>query len=193
MESWFVAGSHAQDYEAGIDLTFPYQGKNSGYIKSIVEELKGFGTLMQMFEAAAYRNKRIRFSAVVKSERVEIWTGLWMRVDGPEDGKALGFDNMLDRPIHGATDWHTYEVVLDVPQESVYVAFGILLCGSGQAWLSDVRFEEVETDVPVTAPRGVYATDVRVSSHQAVPDTPGNLDFTYKLEHGTFQRGIPLA
>ncbi len=168
MESWFLAGSHAQDYEAGIDPTTPYQGKNSGYIKSIVEELKGFGTLMQMFKAAVYRNKRMRFAAVVKSARVEIWTGLWMRVDSPEDGKALGFDNMLNRPIRGTTDWQKCEVVLDVPQESVYVAFGILLSGRGQAWLSDVRFEEVGTEVPVTAPRGEYPGE-RVSTLRALP------------------------
>ena len=91
------------------------------------------------------------------------------------------------------TFWHRYEVVLDVPQESVYMAFGILVGGRGQVWLSDVRFEEVGTDVPVTAPRGEYPTDVRVSSHQAVPDTPGNLDFARAPEHGTFQRGSPLG
>src|SRR5260221_5298339 len=170
MESWFLTGSHAQNYEACIDPTTPYQGKNSGYIKSIVEELKGFGTLTQMFKADAYRNKRMRFAAVVKSERVAIWTGLWMRIDGPEDGKALGVDNMLNRPIHGTTDWQKCEVVLDVPQESVYVAFGILLAGRGQAWLSNVHFEEVGTEAPVTAPRGAYPTDVRVASFQAGPD-----------------------
>jgi hypothetical protein len=190
MESWFLSGSHAQGYEAGLDPTTPYQGKNSGYIKSIVEELKGFGTLTQMFKADAYRNKRMRFSAVVKSKGIEIGAGLWMRIDGPEDGKALGFDNMMNRRIQGTTDWQRYEVVLDVPQESVYIAFGIVFGGRGQAWLSDVRFEEVGTDVSVTAPRGEYPTDVRVSSHQAVPDTPGNLDFARALEHGTFQRGI---
>jgi hypothetical protein len=79
-----------------------------------------------MFKADAYRNKRMRFAAVVKSESVAVWTGLWIRIDGPEDGKALGFDNMLNRPIHGTTDWQKCEVVLDVPQESVYVAFVFL-------------------------------------------------------------------
>jgi len=49
MESWFLAGSHPHDYEAGLDPTTAYLGKNSGYIQSIGEELKGFGTLMQMF------------------------------------------------------------------------------------------------------------------------------------------------
>ncbi len=177
MESWFLSGSHAQNYEAGIDPTTPYKGKSSGYIKAIGEECKGFGTLTQMFKADAYRNKRMRFAAVVKSERVAIWTGLWMRIDGPEDGKALGFDNMLNRPIQGTTDWQKCEVVLDVPQESVYVAFGILLAGSGQAWLSDVSFEEVGTAVPVTAPGGESPTDVRVASFQGCPNHPGNLDF----------------
>ena len=186
MENWFLAGSHPQDFEAGLDPTTRYQGKNSGYIQSIGEELKSFGTLMQMFKADAYRNKRMRFAAVVKSRGIEVGAGLWMRIDGPEDGKALGFDNMMNRRIQGTTDWHRYEVVLDVPLESVYIAFGIMLGGQGRAWLSDVRFEEVGTDVPVTAPRGEYPTDVHVSSHQAVPDAPGNLDFARAPEHGMF-------
>ena len=144
MESWFLSGSHAQNYEAGIDPTTPYQGKSSGYIKSIGEECKGFGTLTQMFKADAYRNKRMRFAAVVKSERVAIWTGLWMRIDGPEDGKALGFDNMLNRPIQGTTDWQKCEVVLDVPQESVYVAFGILLVQNHATFSGMVRCDSYE-------------------------------------------------
>ncbi len=35
-----------------------------------------------------------------------------MCIDSPEDGKALGFDNMMNRRIQGTTDWHRYEVVL---------------------------------------------------------------------------------
>ena len=74
-----------------------------------------------------------------------------MRVDGPEEGKSLRFDNMQSRPIKGTTDWHQYEVVLDVPSESVNIAFGILLYGKGQAWLSDVQFDEVGLEVAVTS------------------------------------------
>lgn len=167
MESWFIAGSHPKDYEIGIDTNTTYNGKNSGYIKSTEEEPEGFGTLMQMFKANSYQNKRMRFSAVVKSEEIEDWAGLWMRVDGPERGKSLAFDNMQDRPIKGTTDWQKYEVVLDVPQESVYVAFGILLSRRGGVWLSDVQFEEVGTDVPVTS----------AQREEKYPDQPGNLDF----------------
>ena len=60
-----------------------------------------------------------------------------------------------------------YEVILDVPQESVAIAFGILLTGKGQAWLSEVQFEEVGAEVPTTSHEG----------HDDLPEKAGNLDF----------------
>jgi hypothetical protein len=167
MKSWFMAGSDPQDYELGIDANVVRNGKNSGYLKAKVAEPRGFGTMMQMFKANDYLNKRMCFSAFVKSEGIEAWAGLWMRIDGPGQHNPLGFDNMQNRPIKGTTDWQKYEVVLDVPQESVAIAFGILLTGKGQAWLSEVQFEEVGTDVPTTSPEG----------RGELPDKPGNLDF----------------
>jgi flavoprotein len=122
---------------------------------------------MQSFQATNYQNKRMRYSAAVKSEEVKEWAGLWMRIDGPVQGKLLGFDNMNNRPITGTTDWQQYEVVLDVPQNSTSISFGILLRGAGQVWISNAQFEEVGTDVPVTAP----------SKSKEEPDKPGNLDF----------------
>jgi len=166
MKSWFMAGSEPQDYELGIDTKVAYHGKNSGYLKAKVVEPKGFGTMMQMFKANDYLNKRMRFSAVVKSGGIESWAGLWMRIDGPTQ-RPLGFDNMQNRPIKGTTDWQKYEVVLDVSPESVNIAFGVLLEGKGQVWLSEMQFEEVGDDVPTTSLEG----------HGEFPDKPGNLDF----------------
>ena len=166
MKSWFMAGSHPKDYEHGIDTNTTYESKNVAYLKSVVDNAAGFGTHMQMFKADDYRNTRMRLSAAVKSEGIEGWAGLWMRIDGPEQ-RMLGFDNMENRSIKGTTDWHKYEVILDVPQESVAIAFGLLLTGKGQAWVSEVQFEEVGADVPTT-------------SHEAyedLPEKPGNLDF----------------
>jgi hypothetical protein len=167
MKSWFMAGSDPQDYELGIDTNVTCNGKNSGYMKAKVADPRGFGTMMQMFKANDYLNKRVRFSAYVKSEGIEAWAGLWMRIDGPTQQRPLGFDNMQNRPIKGTTDWQKYEVVLDVPPESVNVAFGILLTGKGRAWLSGVQFEEVGVNVQITSQEG----------HEEFPDTPGNLDF----------------
>jgi len=74
-----------------------------------------------------------------------------MRVDGPKRNESLAFDNMKERTITGTTDWQTYEVVLDVPAVATFICFGILVHGSDHAWLSDVRFEEVDEAVLVTA------------------------------------------
>jgi hypothetical protein len=168
MKSWFMAGSNPQEYEIGIGANMAYNGKNSGYIKAKSAEPGGFGTMMQMFEATNYLNKRMSFSAYVKSESIESWAGLWMRIDGPDQQGPLGFDNMQNRPIKGTTDWQKYEIVLDVPPESVALAFGILLQGKGQAWLSAVQFEEIGIDVPTT----------NSAESGELPDKPGNLDFS---------------
>ncbi len=78
---WLLAGSHPQNYEEGVDRSIKRSGEASGYLKSRVAEPGGFGTLMQIFDAASYRNKRIRMSGYVKSEGVETWAGLWLHID----------------------------------------------------------------------------------------------------------------
>src|SRR5947207_10528997 len=105
-----------------------------------------FGTLNQYFHATRYRNKCMRFTGAVKTEDVKKWTGLWMRVDGP-CRQQLQFDNMSKRPINGTTEWQSYDVILDVPENSVKIVFGVMLVGSkGRVWRSDVRFEETEEE-----------------------------------------------
>ena len=57
---------------------------------------------------------------------------------------------MNDRPIVGDTEWNHYTIVLDVPKNSAVIAFGMLLSGSGQAWIDELKFEEVDNDTPTT-------------------------------------------
>ncbi len=130
-QSWFLAGDTPQDYAYGIDPTLTLNGKASASLKAGVAQPAGFGTLMQAFQGIEDRGKRLRMSGSVKAQVVEQWAGLWMRVDG-EGGKVLSFDNMQNRQIQGTRDWKQYEVVLDVPAESVGIYFGILLVGKGQ-------------------------------------------------------------
>ena len=148
-EGWFLSGSSPEDYEVGIDQEIAHGGETSAYIKSRVSIPAGFGHLSQAFEPENYKGKRVRLSAYVKTRNVENWTGLWMRVDGP-DNRALSFDNMQDRIIKGTSEWKKYEIVLDVPEESISIIFGIILKGKGQAWIDDFQFEAVSKDVPTT-------------------------------------------
>jgi hypothetical protein len=165
---WFKAGSNPGDYDMGVDRGSAFTGGASGYIKSNKPAPNGFGTYMQMFDATEYRGKRLRLSAYVKSENVEDWAGLWMRVD--RDQKPVAFDNMQDRPIRDIQGWTQHAIVLDVDARATAVAFGILLSGRGAVWIDDVAFEVVGEEVPVT--------DMTLKSARS----PRNLDFENGLE-----------
>ena len=146
---WLEAGSDPSDYQMGWDANVSRSGKGSISIRSKVAEPRGFGTVAQISKPDEYVGKRVRMSAYVKSQGIENWAGLWMRIDG-QNGEILGFDNMQNRPIKGTINWAEYEIVLDVPQSTVRIAFGILLAGRGQAWLDELKIEAVNSTVPTT-------------------------------------------
>jgi hypothetical protein len=162
---WIAAGS-APDYDMGADQALAHGGKASGFIRSKAAKPSGFGTLMQMCRADRYRGRRVRMSAWVKSESIPGWAGVWMRVDG-EEGKVLAFDNMQSRPIKGTTAWTRHEVVLDVAPNAKNLAFGILLDGTGAAWIDEVGFEVVDKSVATTG----------MPAGEELAAEPTNLDF----------------
>jgi len=147
-QGWYLAGTKPASYEAGTDEQAGYHGHPSAYLKSKEAVTDGFGTLMQDFRAEKYAGKRVRFSAFAKSEGVEDWAGLWMRID--KGSQSVAFDNMQDRAIRGTTGWKAYEVILDVPQDATGIFFGVLLSKTGAVWLNSVKFEVVGSNVPTT-------------------------------------------
>ncbi len=164
-KGWFIAGSNTEDYEYTIDTKNSYKDKNVVLLSARKENPVGFGTLMQDFSAGGYREKRMALTAIIRSESLKNWAGMWMRVEGA-GGDVLGFDNMKNRAITGTTDWKEYQVVLDVPKESRLIGFGLLLSGQGKVWIADVRFEAVDTHVATT------------NMEKPLPTKPVNLDFT---------------
>lgn len=149
-QGWFVTESTPKLYEAGLDTESPCEGNRSAYLRSLHAIPSGYGTFMQAFDAQTFRGKRLRFSAVVRTENVQGWTGLWMRVEGEDPKEPLAFDNMQSRALVGTMPCKRYEVVLDVPQEAKAIMAGLMLSGTGKAWMGAVRFEPVDTSVPVT-------------------------------------------
>lgn len=148
-DGWFKSGASPNDYDMQIDNTMYHTGSSSGLIASNTARPNRFGTLMQICRADNYLGKRVRMTGHIKTENVTSWAGMWMRVDGPRKG-SLSFDNMSDRPIKGSTDWTAYQIVLDVPESSANLAFGILLEGTGRAWIDDISFEIVGKAEPTT-------------------------------------------
>lgn len=161
---WSVAGSSPQDYDFSLDSSTPPNGRSALIAAKPGVSLRGFGTLMQLISAENYHGQHVRLSGYLKTEDATR-AQLWMRVDGP-DRKVLSFDNMDSRPITGTSDWGRYEIVLDVPTDSVDIAFGFLLIQGGKVWGHDFGLEKVDAAVPATA-----------SAAPELPKGPVNMDF----------------
>jgi len=163
---WYPAGSNPSEYEMGIDNSVFQNGQACAFIKSKSPKENQFGTLMQTISAEYYLGKRLMLSGYIKSEDVKVWSGMWMRIDG-ENNRQLKFDNMQDRAIKGTTDWKKYEIVLDIPENSTTINYGVLLGGNGKVWFDSFELKEVDKNVPVT----------NLTKENKLPSQPVNLDF----------------
>ena len=167
---WYVTESAPKRYEAGVDNSARCEGTRSAYLRSLTPDENGYGTFMQAFGAQDFRGKRLRFSAAVRIKDVAGWAGLWMRVEGPDPKQPLAFDNMQSRALVGSRGCKRYDVVLDVPKEATTIMAGLIMSGTGQAWVDGVRFEVVDASVPVTdllANRPVVASNGPASLEDA--------------------------
>jgi len=167
MKGWGLSGSNPELYELKIDNSIFHSSTKSGllYTKGEANEQQ-FGTMMQSFQADNYKGKRIKMSCFLKTEQVTK-CGAWFRVDNG-NGDTIQFDNMENRSIHGTTEWNHYSIILDIPEESSSIHFGVLLIGRGKVWADDFRFEEVDDKVETTN---------MLSQDHLLPKHPSNLDF----------------
>jgi len=162
--SGIPAGQNATEYALGLDREVTHGGRASVSLRAVVASPTGFPAVSQFVQADAYRGRRVRLAGYLKTRDVADWSGLWLRVDGPNS--ILAFDNMASRPVKGTTDWARYEVVLDVPEAAVRLAFGPLLRGAGQVWADDLTLDVVD-------PKDIKTTLLAVS----YAERPSNLDF----------------
>lgn len=153
--------------EGGVDHTVVHGGATSGYIKAKTN-IMAFLEHQPITDVVAYKGKRVQMSAYVKTQGADA-VNLWIQAEG--DGKGLSplaYDNMRNRAIVGTSEWKKYELVIDIPSETVSIGFGMTLTGQGEVWLDDVHFEAVDSTVATT---GVI-----------VLPQPSNLDFRDELQ-----------
>jgi hypothetical protein len=159
--------------ETGVDRTLADSGQGNLTVYC-PNPAPGAGGMIQRFPADDFRGKRVRFSAFVQTQDIRNIAdggvspgfnfvsasgdseearkgigGLYLRV-GVNTGSALVRDDMTNRPITGTTGWAPYEIVVDVPENAVGIIIGVWMQGQGQIWMSNIKFEEVSTSIPVT-------------------------------------------
>lgn len=165
---WFLAGNRPFDYEASLDTEIFHSGTKSCTVRCVVDKAAGWTTLMQNMGPAPYLGKRLRMRLWARTEDVGYISG-WMRVDGGPQRETVEFDNMCNRTLKGTNDWTTQEIVLDIPDESKNIGFGVIFSGQGAMWVDDVSFEVVDHSVPVTS--------CPCSPHNRGDKQPKNLNF----------------
>ena len=151
-DGWMLTGNNVSAYHAGADQNVLRRGRATAFLTAREGDDQGFGTLMRKVDAKPYRGQRLRLRGFVKTQDLQGWTGLWMRVD--QQQRVAAFDNMGNRPIKGTVDWRPYDVVLDVPRDADEIAYGMLMIGAGTSWVSEVGLTPVGKDVPTTGDSG---------------------------------------
>lgn len=149
---WNIAGSKPSDYEVGTAPVAGASGAQAAYIRAKPGASRAeFVTLLQSVVADEYAGRRVRLKARLKAEEVE-GLQLWMRVDDSRDQVSLYY--MDGKAISGSRDWRDYEVVVDVPLDGKYLAYGfILMGGKGTAWADSFSLARVPRSVPVSTLR----------------------------------------
>ncbi|CAN5555581.1 hypothetical protein BH11CYA1_BH11CYA1_08560 [soil metagenome] len=156
---WLMSGSKAAHYKALVDSDVVRAGASTVCLKNKQDDPEGFGTWMTMNRDCEFLGRRVRMSVWLKTDEVGGRVQPWLRVDGPDKGNILAFDNFCQRSISSDTDWTLYESVLAVPENSTGIAYGVLLAGTGKVWMDEFTLE--------AAPDGAKLTDCACFSRKA--------------------------
>jgi hypothetical protein len=180
---WQFYGLSREHYAASIDKEVFYKGTQSARLEAVSETAPGSAGVHQIIDVTNYRNKRIRFTAFIKTLDVEDRCGLYLSVS--TNGYPTELDDMSNRPIKGTTDWQQFSVVLDVDKDSRRINYGVILAGAGTVWIDAAVLETVGEDVVSTnisrfkfknrhsARKDGLANEV----HEAMLLSPINMDF----------------
>jgi beta-lactamase regulating signal transducer with metallopeptidase domain len=123
-------------------------GRDAGLLASTVAKPVEYGTLAQNVSPEQYIGKRVRLSAFIRTENTKKGS-FWLVRHSPTEPAGW---NKEQNPIKGTTGWTKYEYVFEVTKDTEMLAFGASLEGTGKLWMSDVRWEVVGSDVPLTPP-----------------------------------------
>ena len=159
---WFATGE--QNFElcdAGVDAKMFASGQPN---LSIACKVPVRVFLRQAPVGPPYWGKRVRFSGWIKTENVvprseALPVGASV---SSAQGAALYIAATDTRgPVHnavvtGTTPWTYRELVIDIapgtnaPGDAKFIPMGLVLNGTGQVWVRDLKFEEVPRDTPLT-------------------------------------------
>lgn len=187
---WAKTGANPPDYVVTVDRGIFHSGLASGQLRNRIQTTST-GTMTQRVKADAYRGKRVRLSAWLRTQNVQSVL-FFVRVDGP--GMTIDFDNTDNAPLPPTSDWVRRDLVVDVGATAIGVTFGIVMEGTGAAWIDDVALEVVppatpRTDAPPAPERPSPELEKTLRQRYAVePTSPRNMGFEEPVRAGSAGR-----
>ncbi len=135
---WGVTGDAADSYAlTGISA----DGRSVSMLRTTPGS--GFGAAVARLDPAPYRGRRIRYSAVIRSEDAIPGASTWLRIDGSGSQK-IALENNSRRALSGTVDWTEQVTELDVPDDAQQIWFGLILSGAGAVHARNVRVEAID-------------------------------------------------
>lgn len=144
-KNWFWGMGNSQDYRFSLDSINTYSGKYSTRIDHQVDNEKMSGTFHTSIPAV-FTGKKIKLQGYIKTENVEGWTGLWMRIDG-----TMEFINMKNQGLKGTHDWKVYSIELSLKEGAQDIVLGGLLSGKGVVWFDKLSVTIDGVDIAVAS------------------------------------------
>ncbi len=123
------------------------------------------------FPPELFAGKKVRYSAALKTSKVNGSAALWMTDE--KGDKVVAFDDMSNRAVTGTTDWKKYSIVLDIPNESDRLRVGFILKGGGSAWMREPEVVVANPDEKSTA----IPFDSSKFTLNELKNSPSNLQF----------------
>jgi bifunctional DNase/RNase len=122
-----MSGRHWRDYVAGVD-------EGSAFLRSSVDDPIGYADLRQGILADRYRGGRVALEADIRTGGVGGRAGLYLRVVDPDRSRSPEQRNQVSAT--SGPQWTRIRVEAEVPENAVYLLFGVNLAGPGEIWLS---------------------------------------------------------
>jgi hypothetical protein len=140
LEGWELRGSFLRDATATHwdDYHCLVTDEHSALLRSAVGEPYGFADLRQAVLANDYRGRTVSFSGEFRARDLEDQGGLYVRVVTERSARESADEREVTLVGAGA-DWIQHGVSTQVPEDAVFVLFGITLTGRGQVELRGAK------------------------------------------------------
>jgi hypothetical protein len=178
---WYIPGyAEHSGYYGYITNELPAEGRYSfELVKDSVAkgDVAPYGSVMQSIEAEPYLGKRVLLRAAIRAE-ITSDSGsahLWIREHLVND-QAGYFDMMEEMPIV-MNIWDHYEIEAEISPYAKQINFGLLLMGTGRAWIDDVSLEIIEDEQDHSPPLELSKQSLR--NLKAFADIYGQIRYFY--------------